>query len=106
MTTSNDAQTNTNGLHIYTAGVGLQQLFILIFVALSINFTQRLNRVCDATDIRAGKTMMYVLYTSLGLISVSTKSLTNLVAINSDPAVPYHLPNCRVLRWTRHRRDR
>jgi len=67
--TSTDYTTQENGLHIYTAGVGLQEMVILVFTSLAWGFQKRLFMQTDRADLAAGKRLSYVLYTTLGLIS-------------------------------------
>jgi len=63
------------GLHIYMAGIGLQQAFILFFVSTAIIFHRRV-LVLEREGVLAqkGKTswrpLLYTLYASLGLITV------------------------------------
>jgi hypothetical protein len=73
----------TIGKNIYIAGIGLQQFFILIFFAVAIVFHRRvlvLER--EGALAKSGKTgwrcLLYVLYVTLVLISVSllSRSLT------------------------------
>lgn len=64
-------------IHIYMGGIGLQQFFIFVFVALSAAFQiemKRLQRIKgeDSLSKRNGwKRLLYTLYASLGLITVS-----------------------------------
>lgn len=69
MTVSKNFNTLQNGLHIYTAGVALQELFILIFVFLVITFQRRLYASCSSEQIAQAKRVLWVMYLSLGLIS-------------------------------------
>ena len=56
------------GLHIYMAGVGLQQAFILFFIFLAFRFHQYLNRHPESSA--HAKRLLYVLYLVLTLITV------------------------------------
>jgi hypothetical protein len=70
MTISKDFKTLQNGLHIYTAGVALQELFILIFLYLVFTFQRRLSRSnLSPGRISQAKKLIYVMYLSLALIS-------------------------------------
>ena len=70
ITTSTNNSTVNMGLHIYTAGVALQQFFIVCFIGFTIVFRHRLIRECSAERVRSLMPLLYTLYVSLGLISV------------------------------------
>jgi hypothetical protein len=60
------------GIHVYMGGIGLQELFILIFLSLAIMFHRRMLR---GGEIITGakpswKPLLYALYASLGLITI------------------------------------
>ncbi|KAF2663633.1 hypothetical protein BT63DRAFT_379776 [Microthyrium microscopicum] len=58
------------GIHVYMAGIGFQQFFIFVFLALAVKFQQTLNRD-GATHHRIGALrLLYVLYAVLFLITV------------------------------------
>jgi hypothetical protein len=77
MTLSTNFKTLQNGLHIYTAGVALQEFFILFFLCLVFTFQRRLFREeTDPVRLRGAKKLLFILYASLALISVSSKSLS------------------------------
>ena len=61
------------GIHIYMGGIGLQQFFILIFTTLAIMFHRRANQLqAQGQFVEAGwKRLLFTLYGSLALISVS-----------------------------------
>jgi len=70
MTISNNFKTLQNGLHIYTAGVALQEFFILCFLFLVFTFHRRLLREETIPGrLRGAKKLLIILYASLGLIS-------------------------------------
>lgn len=69
MTVSKNFKTLQNGLHIYTAGVALQEFFILVFVFLVITFQRRLRASCSPEQIGQAKRVLWVMYLTLGLIS-------------------------------------
>ncbi|KAK9365329.1 RTA1 like protein-domain-containing protein [Lipomyces kononenkoae] len=69
MTVSSNTTSTTNGLHVYTAGVCLQQTVILAFFGLSIFFLVRLRQVDTVKSKAKGITLMFVLYASLLLIT-------------------------------------
>lgn len=71
MTISNNLKTLQNGLHIYTAGVALQEFFILCFMFLVVTFQRRLEREeANEAGIKQAKRLILVSYMALGLISV------------------------------------
>lgn len=84
-----------NGLHIYTAGTSLQEMVILIFVGLSINFSRRLKRASAGQDTTSAKKLMFVLYFALGLITVSPHLSLLILALTNRP-VSNPLQNSRV----------
>lgn len=59
-------------LHIYMAGVGVQQLFILIFLAFAVGFHRviRMEETLDATTRIRALRLLTVLYVCVALISV------------------------------------
>ncbi|KAK1486133.1 RTA1 domain-containing protein [Colletotrichum abscissum] len=59
-------------IHIYMGGIGLQEFFILIFVALALKFQvemQSLDKL-SRKQSRSWKPLLWALYFSLGMISV------------------------------------
>ena len=58
------------GLHIYMAGVGLQQFFIFCFCYLAFRFHRNLNAQPQSVRVRRAKTLLYVLYLVLTLITI------------------------------------
>ncbi|KAL0939984.1 RTA1 domain-containing protein [Colletotrichum truncatum] len=59
-------------IHIYMGGIGLQEFFILIFVALAFTFQRDMNRIGSLAgkQSQAWKPLMWALYFSLGMITV------------------------------------
>ncbi|KAJ6486509.1 RTA1 like protein-domain-containing protein [Mycena vitilis] len=55
------------GIHIYMGGIGLQQFFVLIFTGLVIRFHRKMLQLDGPLD---WKRPLYVMYTSLGLITI------------------------------------
>jgi hypothetical protein len=62
-------KTITVGLHIYTAGVCLQQAVILGFLILCIVFQRRMNRE-STRNLVLGNRLVIALFLSLSLITV------------------------------------
>ena len=59
-----------NGLHIYMAGIGMQQAFIVAFLALAIRFHYKVLRTPNSSPTN-WKALLYAVYTVLTLITVS-----------------------------------
>jgi|HubBroStandDraft_4_1064222.scaffolds.fasta_scaffold491449_2 hypothetical protein len=72
MTLSTNPTSMQNGLHIYTAGVCLQEVVILLFISLGVLFFRRLAAMPDAENLKGAKKLMIILYISLTLITVSS----------------------------------
>ena len=61
------------GVHIYMGGIGLQQFFIFVFLALAVKFHLEKIQLNNMGIARQGwKRLLWTLYTSLGFISVSS----------------------------------
>jgi hypothetical protein len=62
------------GLHIYMAGIGIQEFFILCFFALAVKFQLRMQQLEKITSIQGmpqrWRPLLYMLYVSLVLITV------------------------------------
>ncbi|KAG8529744.1 uncharacterized protein KY384_005225 [Bacidia gigantensis] len=58
------------GLHVYMGGVGLQQLFIIIFFGLAILFHREMNRDLPKASRPRPLTLLYVVYSALALVTV------------------------------------
>lgn len=78
------------GLHIYMGGVGLQQVFIVVFVGLLIHFQRRFKAESPAAHEKLPLHFIYVLYAVLGLITV--RIIFRLVEYSSgyDSTIPTH----------------
>jgi hypothetical protein len=92
------ASTQMLGIHLYMGGIGLQQFCILIFLSIAIKFhlvmnqRERIPQVLDDKP-RNWRTLHYILYASLALIS--TRIIFRLIEFASglDPSknpIPYH----------------
>lgn len=91
----NDPDRVLKGLHIYTAGVCLQEAVILTFVVLAVQFLKRLKRDVLPEMIPVARRLMVVLCISLALITVCCPVLEPM--INADrPAVSNCLSYRRV----------
>jgi len=69
MTLSKNFNTLNNGLHIYTAGVALQEFFILCFLFLVYKFERRLRVECSDAQKAEARRLLLALYITLGLIT-------------------------------------
>ena len=65
-------------LHIYMCGVGVQQLFILVFLVYAVGFHRIVIReqALEPAIKSKAMTLLYVLYACLALITVSTSRYT------------------------------
>jgi hypothetical protein len=60
------------GVHIYMGGIGLQQLFILIFLGLAIKFHLEMSRLERHQMAKSGwKRLLFTIYGSLAFITVA-----------------------------------
>lgn len=71
MTNSTNANTLLLGTHIYTAGIAVQQFFILCFLGLIIYFHVKMSKGEGRQDRYGWKRLIYPLYATLLLITVS-----------------------------------
>lgn len=69
------------GIHIYMGGIGLQQFFILIFLVLAVKFHSemlKMEKLSTSAPLTSSKRrwrpLLYTLYGTLGLITVSRRS--------------------------------
>ncbi|KAH7383135.1 RTA1 like protein-domain-containing protein [Cadophora sp. MPI-SDFR-AT-0126] len=70
LTISKNFNTLQTGLRIYTAGVALQEFFILCFLFLVWTFQKRLGRECeDIGKVKKARGLLWVVYAVLGLIT-------------------------------------
>lgn len=71
--TADDAQV-MRGIHLYMGGIGLQQFFIFLFLGVAVYFHRQMLRSERLGGTGRGKEgwrpLLYVLYASLGLITV------------------------------------
>ncbi|EGO03666.1 hypothetical protein SERLA73DRAFT_46678, partial [Serpula lacrymans var. lacrymans S7.3] len=70
LTTSTDSTTLMLGVHIYMGGIGLQECFIIFFFGLAVMFHKRMNRGEGLERPRDWRRLLYVLYATLGLITL------------------------------------
>ena len=68
----NSANIQQIGIHVYMAGIGLQELFVLIFIILTIQAYRKLNRIRETDRPTNWRTIFLVLLASLTLITVSS----------------------------------
>lgn len=93
-----DPKTIMLGIHIYMGGIGLQELCILLFTCIAIRFHLSLSALSRGPQILDGKprnwrTLLYVLYAALALIT--TRIIFRMVEFASglDPSknpIPFH----------------
>ncbi|KAH0550964.1 hypothetical protein GP486_007671, partial [Trichoglossum hirsutum] len=68
-----DQKTVMNGIHVYMGGIGLQELFILIFLALVVKFYRRMQDLVRRREIipkEGWKRLSWTLYIALALITM------------------------------------
>ena len=78
------------GLRVYQAGVGVQQLFIFLFLALVIGFHRQFKREAPNHRTSAAMWLLYVIYMVLFLITL--RIIFRLVEFASglDSSIPNH----------------
>jgi hypothetical protein len=86
-----DVTVNERGLHIYTAGVALQEFFILCFVGLCVVFLRRLKRESIMDNTVGAAKLTYVLFAALALISVSFLCWINATPKEYSEVIPAFL---------------
>lgn len=66
------------GIHIYMGGIGLQQFFIVLFFMLAVKFHVEMRRMEKVlpSEKRRWRPVLFALYGTLGLITVSTSLYT------------------------------
>ena len=107
MTTTTDINTENIGLKIYTGGVGLQEAFILFFLSIAVQFHIRIRASGYVDRLTNWKALLYVLYGTLTLITVSAFPYCSLSFLlpfsNLLPMLTTigsrHLSHRRVCRW-------
>ncbi|KAE8151537.1 hypothetical protein BDV25DRAFT_138772 [Aspergillus avenaceus] len=86
----------TKGIHIYMAGIGIQEFFIVLFFIIAIQFHRKMLHY-DRTGIFTGlktkwRRLLYALYVSLVFITV--RIIYRLVEFssgnNASNSIPYH----------------
>lgn len=91
-----DQDAMMKGVHIYMAGIGVQEFFIVLFLILAVQFHRRMHRL-DAMGALVGpkthwKGLIYALYGSL--LAITVRIIYRLVefANGNDPSnpIPYH----------------
>ena len=95
------ADQQLQGVHIYMGGIGIQQFFILVFLGLAARFHAQMLEMEKRQVVKAGwKKILYTLYASLGLISVSLfpKVPASIIGLTCDVEDSNHLPPDRILR--------
>jgi hypothetical protein len=103
------AEQKLKGIRIYMGGIGMQQAFIVIFTILTVGFhckMSALDRVHRDLDKIRWKPLVFTVYTSLGLITVSRhfkmrQHQQPLHAINIQEIATYHLLIIRNLHQIR-----
>ena len=73
---TSSASAQEKGIHIYMGGIGLQQFFILVFIALAIKFQKEMSKLERSPRALQGtkrnwRPLLYTMYITMGLISVS-----------------------------------
>ncbi|RAK77660.1 RTA1 domain-containing protein, partial [Aspergillus fijiensis CBS 313.89] len=81
--------TEMMGLHIYMAGVGVQQLFVLVFVVCGVAFHRKLLQQ-RRSDAKKALLLLYVLYTCLALITMRIIFRLCEYAQGLDSEIPAH----------------
>lgn len=103
-----DQKTIMNGIHIYMGGIGLQELFLLVFLSLVVIFHRRMGALEHGGEalVKEGwKRLTWALYVVLTLITVravptfspphlSLRPSTDLHSLN--PLDAYNLPPYRI----------
>ncbi|KAF4220815.1 hypothetical protein CNMCM8980_000398 [Aspergillus fumigatiaffinis] len=99
ITTQNDAPTSTTmlGIHIYMGGIGLQELFVLIFGVLTIHLHRRMVQMENYGALDTEKTtrgsiswrwLFWALYAALMLITIRIIFRLCQYARGTDPTNP------------------
>lgn len=78
------------GLHVYMVGVGIQQVFIFCFCYLAFRFHQNLNSQQHSVQVIRAKTLLYVLYLVLTLITVRIIFRLAEYSKGLDSSIPNH----------------
>ncbi|PYI08654.1 hypothetical protein BO78DRAFT_428014 [Aspergillus sclerotiicarbonarius CBS 121057] len=81
--------TEMTGLHIYMGGVGVQQLFVLVFIFCAFAFHHKIRRQ-RRPDATTALLLLYVLYACLALITMRIIFRLCEYAQGLDSAIPRH----------------
>lgn len=84
------------GIHIYMAGIGIQQFFIICFLVLAIRFHRQMLQLGGGgrlfADKRRRRHLLYALYGSL--VSITVRIIYRLVEFSAGETtanpIPYH----------------
>ena len=68
---SSSANIQKIGIHVYMAGIGIQEFFVLMFIILTIQAYRKLNRISERDRPTNWRIIFSVLLASLTLITVS-----------------------------------
>ncbi|KAL4786814.1 RTA1 like protein-domain-containing protein [Aspergillus varians] len=77
------------GLHVYMAGVGAQQLFVLMFVVCAISFHRKILRQ-RRPDLPKALLLLYVLYACLALVTMRIIFRLCEYAQGLNSTIPHH----------------
>lgn len=75
----------SSGLHIYQGGIALQQVFIFVFLALSVQFQRTLAKETPSNKTTQAMRLLYTMYAVLALITVSPRQPTIQIPSLSNP---------------------
>ncbi|RDW73413.1 hypothetical protein BP6252_07320 [Coleophoma cylindrospora] len=71
---TSSAKDQLKAIHIYMFGIGLQEIFILIFVGVALNFQREMSRLVNYEKDDGGRKgwrrLLYTLYFTLGMITI------------------------------------
>ncbi|KAJ5928913.1 hypothetical protein N7466_007869 [Penicillium verhagenii] len=81
--------TEMTGLHIYMAGVGIQQFFVLVFVIYAISFHRKILRQ-QRPDRKKALLLLYILYACLALITMRIVFRLSEYSQGLDSRLPLH----------------
>jgi hypothetical protein len=76
--TSNDIKVINLGLHIYTAGIATQELFLLFFTSMVIFIYRKLDREGAVPRQTEWRPLLRVMFIALALITVNSSSIPKL----------------------------
>ncbi|KAJ5657867.1 uncharacterized protein N7484_001516 [Penicillium longicatenatum] len=81
--------TEMAGLHIYMAGVGVQQFFVLLFIIYAISFhTKVIRQRCS--DAQKALVLLYILYACLALVTMRIIFRLCEYSQGLDSEIPLH----------------